>query len=157
MNVQAGTGVGANPGFPAGGKTGTTDDFGDAWFAGITTNASTVVWVGYPNAKIPMTSVHGIRVAGGTFPATIWRLFTVGAFGKNPPPDWPQPTNPVQWEPFHGQYEFFGAPAPVSSAPPPTDTSGNDNGNGNGNGGNGNGNGAPPPPPTTTDTGTGTG
>ena len=36
MNVQAGTGVGANPGFVAGGKTGTTDDFGDAWFAGIT-------------------------------------------------------------------------------------------------------------------------
>ena len=43
MNIQAGTGTGANPGFPAGGKTGTTDDFGDAWFAGITTNASTVV------------------------------------------------------------------------------------------------------------------
>ena len=61
MNVQAGTGVGANPGFVAGGKTGTTDDFGDAWFAGITTTASTVVWVGYPNAKIPMTAVHGIR------------------------------------------------------------------------------------------------
>ena len=114
MNVQAGTGMGANPGFPAGGKTGTTDDFGDAWFAGITTTASTVVWVGYPNAKIPMTAVHGIRVAGGTFPATIWRLFMVGAFGNNPPADWPLPNNPVIWQPFHGQYEFFGAP-PTSS------------------------------------------
>jgi penicillin-binding protein 1A len=145
MNVQAGTGTGANPGFPAGGKTGTTDDFGDAWFAGITTNASTVVWVGYPNAKIPMTAVHGIRVAGGTFPATIWRLFTVGAFGKNPPGDWPLPSNPVIWQPFHGQYEFFGAPStssdksgdtgkndnkheptttdePTTTEPPPTDT-----------------------------------
>jgi penicillin-binding protein 1A len=117
MNVQAGTGTGANPGFPAGGKTGTTDDFGDAWFAGITTNASTVVWVGYPNAKIPMTSVHGIRVAGGTFPATIWRLFTVGAFSHNPPPDWPLPQDPVVWEPFHGQYEYFGPPPSVSSGP----------------------------------------
>jgi penicillin-binding protein 1A len=154
MNVQAGTGTGANPGFPAGGKTGTTDDFGDAWFAGITTNASTVVWVGYPNAKIPMTAVHGIRVAGGTFPATIWRLFTVGAFGNDPPGDWPLPHDPVVWQPFHGQYEFFGAPSTSSSGgktdkdkdhgnnpPPPTTTE------------------APPTtePPPPTDTGTGTG
>jgi penicillin-binding protein 1A len=153
MNIQAGTGVGANPGFPAGGKTGTTDDFGDAWFAGITPTASTVVWVGYPNAKIPMTSVHGIRVAGGTFPATIWRLFMVGAFAKNPPPDWALPHNPVVWQPFHGQYEFFGAPPTSSKStstekhhgnhdePPPPTTE-------------------PPttePPPTTTDTGTTTG
>ena len=110
MNIQGGTGVGANPGFPAGGKTGTTEDWGDAWFAGITTNASTVVWVGYPNAKIPMTAVHGIRVVGGTFPATIWRLFMQPAFGSNPPPDWPLPTDPVVWMPFHGQYQYFGAP-----------------------------------------------
>jgi penicillin-binding protein 1A len=138
LNVQGGTGTGANPGFPAGGKTGTTDDFGDAWFAGITTNASTVVWVGYPNAKIPMTSVHGIRVAGGTFPATIWRLFTVGAFGKHPPSDWSLPTNPVVWQPFHGQYEYVAPstttkskkknhdqtppPSPTTTAPPPTTT-----------------------------------
>jgi penicillin-binding protein 1A len=153
MNIQSGTGVGANPGFPAGGKTGTTDDFGDAWFAGITTNASTVVWVGYPNAKIPMTAVHGIRVAGGTFPATIWRLFTMGAFGNNPPSDWPLPNNPVVWQPFHGQYEFFGAPSAPSG---PTKSDNGDKGNGNGNG---NGNGPPTtteaPPPT--DTGTDTG
>jgi penicillin-binding protein 1A len=108
MNIQAGTGTGANPGYPAAGKTGTTDDFGDAWFCGVTTNASTVVWVGYPNAKIPMTSVHGIRVAGGTFPATIWRLFMVPAFGAHPPDDWPPPTEPVIWLPFHGQYQFEG-------------------------------------------------
>jgi penicillin-binding protein 1A len=110
MNIQAGTGTGANPGFVAGGKTGTTEDWGDAWFAGITTNASTVVWVGYPNAKIPMTAVHGIRVAGGTFPATIWRLFMVPAYGKNPPRDWPLPKNAAVWIPFHGQYQYFGAP-----------------------------------------------
>jgi penicillin-binding protein 1A len=140
MNMQAGTGTGANPGFVAGGKTGTTEDWGDAWFAGITTNASTVVWVGYPNAKIPMTAVHGIRVAGGTFPATIWRLFMVPAFGKHPPRDWPLPRNPVVWIPFHGQYQYFGAPpgsgdnkkkkkkdkddgpAPTTTAPPPTTT-----------------------------------
>jgi penicillin-binding protein 1A len=140
MNIQAGTGTGANPGFVAGGKTGTTEDWGDAWFAGITTNASTVVWVGYPNAKIPMTAVHGIRVAGGTFPATIWRLFMVPAFSKHPPRDWPLPTNPVVWIPFHGQYQYFGpppgsgddkkkkkkgkddGPPATTTAPPPTTT-----------------------------------
>jgi len=140
MNIQAGTGTGANPGYVAGGKTGTTEDWGDAWFAGITTNASTVVWVGYPNAKIPMTAVHGIRVAGGTFPATIWRLFMVPAFGKHPPRDWPLPENPVVWIPFNGQYQYFGAPPgsgdskkkkkkdkndgppATTTAPPPTTT-----------------------------------
>jgi len=140
MNIQSGTGTGANPGFVAGGKTGTTEDWGDAWFAGITTTASTVVWVGYPNAKIPMTAVHGIRVVGGTFPATIWRLFMVPAFGQHPPRDWPLPRNPVVWIPFHGQYQYFGAPpgsgkdekkkkkdkndgpSPTTTAPPPTTT-----------------------------------
>jgi penicillin-binding protein 1A len=137
MNIQAGTGVGANPGFVAGGKTGTTEDWGDAWFAGITTTASTVVWVGYPNAKIPMTNVHGISVVGGTFPATIWRIFMMGAFGRHPPHDWGLPRDPAVWKPFHGQYEFFGAPPsppagetkkngggppPTKTAPPPTTT-----------------------------------
>ncbi|HYY33598.1 MAG TPA: transglycosylase domain-containing protein [Gaiellaceae bacterium] len=145
MNIQAGTGVGANPGFVAGGKTGTTEDWGDAWFAGITTNASTVVWVGYPNAKIPMTNVHGIRVAGGTFPATIWRLFMVPAYSHNPPRDWPPPTQPVVWQPFHGQYEYFGAPAPRATSSGGQTSTETQKKNGNGNG-NGNG----PPPPTTT-------
>jgi penicillin-binding protein 1A len=137
MNIQSGTGVGANPGFVAGGKTGTTEDWGDAWFAGITTNASTVVWVGYPNAKIPMTNVHGIRVAGGTFPATIWRLFMTPAFGKRPPGDWPLPTEPVVWVPFHGQYQFFGAPPPTTTGTS-TDKKKKKHGNG-------------PPPPATTE------
>ena len=110
QNVLAGTGTGANPGFFAAGKTGTTDDHGDAWFAGITTNASTVVWVGYPNAQISMSNVHGITVAGGTFPATIWGLFMRAAFGRNPPGEWPLPSDPVVWQPFRGQYQFVGAP-----------------------------------------------
>ncbi len=142
MNIQSGTGVGANPGYPAGGKTGTTEDWGDAWFAGITTNASTVVWVGYPNAKIPMTAVHGIRVVGGTFPATIWRLFMVPAFANNQPADWPPPTDPVVWKPFHGQYQYFGAPPP----PPGGSTTGDKK-----NGGKNSSTTTTEPPPTTTE------
>ena len=91
------------------GKTGTTDDFGDAWFAGIG-KASTVVWVGYQNAKIPMTAVHGIRVAGGTLPATIWGIFMRAAYAGNPPPDWGLPSQPAVWESFNGQYQYRSAP-----------------------------------------------
>ncbi len=67
-NVQYGTGVGANYGAPAAGKTGTTEEHSDAWFCGYTPRLGTTVWVGYPRGKIPMTSVHGIAVAGGTLP-----------------------------------------------------------------------------------------
>jgi penicillin-binding protein 1A len=112
-NVRAGTGTGAYYGDPStAGKTGTTDNFADAWFAGYTPRASTVVWVGYPNAQIEMTSVHGIRVAGGTFPATIWHLFMESAFGNATYLDWALPSHPVEWKPFEGQYEYVPPPPP---------------------------------------------
>src|SRR5437588_826629 len=72
MNVQRGTGTAANFGCPAAGKTGTTDNYNDAWFVGYTPSMATAVWVGYPTALKEMRSVHGIQVAGGTFPAQIW-------------------------------------------------------------------------------------
>lgn len=80
-----GTGVGARIARPAAGKTGTTNDYADAWFVGYTPDLVTAVWVGYPQGSIPMTSVHGIRVAGGTFPASIWRLFMTEALRGVPP------------------------------------------------------------------------
>ena len=73
QNIQKGTGTAANIGCPAGGKTGTTDNYTDAWFVGFTPKITTATWVGYPQSnKISMDSVRGIRVAGGTFPAEIW-------------------------------------------------------------------------------------
>ena len=72
-NVQAGTGTRAQIGCPAAGKTGTTDNYTDAWFVGFTPRLATAVWVGYPTAKIEMrTLFQGGPVAGGTFPAEIW-------------------------------------------------------------------------------------
>jgi penicillin-binding protein 1A len=60
----------------AAGKTGTTENYGDAWFVGYTPELATAVWVGYPNKLVPMlTEYHGEAVAGGTFPAEIWRVF----------------------------------------------------------------------------------
>jgi penicillin-binding protein 1A len=73
--VERGTGTAAQIGRPVAGKTGTTNDFTDAWFVGYTPQLVTAVWVGYPEGLVPMTNVHGIRVYGGTFPAQIFRTF----------------------------------------------------------------------------------
>jgi penicillin-binding protein 1A len=113
-NVLGGTGVGAYFGRPAAGKTGTTDNHADAWFSGYVPQLETTVWVGYPQGEIPMENVHGISVAGGTFPATIWRLFMESAMANAPALDWQQPRDPVVWRSFtQGQY------ASSLSAPPP--------------------------------------
>jgi len=62
------------------GKTGTTENYGDAWFVGYTPQLVTAVWVGYPNGLRPMlTEYHGRAVAGGTFPAQIWKSFMESA------------------------------------------------------------------------------
>jgi penicillin-binding protein 1A len=82
--IQRGTGTAARIGRPAAGKTGTTNDYGDAWFVGYTPELVTAVWVGYPQGRIPMTSVHGITVVGGTFPAQIWRTFMSAALAGRP-------------------------------------------------------------------------
>ncbi|MDQ3867427.1 MAG: PBP1A family penicillin-binding protein [Actinomycetota bacterium] len=61
---------------PAAGKTGTTENYGDAWFVGYTPQLAVAVWVGYPNKLLPMlTEFHGAPVAGGTYPALIWKTF----------------------------------------------------------------------------------
>jgi len=88
-NVLGGTGVGAYFGRPAAGKTGTTDNHADAWFSGYVPQLETTVWVGYPQGEIPMENVHGIAVAGGTFPATIWKLFMDEAIGPTPVREFP--------------------------------------------------------------------
>ena len=53
QNVDYGTGVGADYGQPAAGKTGTTEDWSDAWFCGYTPRLATTVWVGYPKGEDP--------------------------------------------------------------------------------------------------------
>ncbi len=64
----------------AAGKTGTTSNYGDAWFVGWDHRYTVAVWVGFPNALVPMTTEYdGGPVLGGTFPALIWHNFMIGA------------------------------------------------------------------------------
>lgn len=70
--VDHGTGTAAAIGRPLAGKTGTTENYGNAWFVGFVPQVATAVWVGHPEGDTPMTNVHGRKVAGGTFPASIF-------------------------------------------------------------------------------------
>ena len=90
--VEGGTATGAKFGQPAAGKTGTTENYRDAWFVGFTCKLTTAVWVGYPDGTF-MKSVHGMSVTGGSFPATIWRKYmTVATKGLTSCP-FPYPTD----------------------------------------------------------------
>ncbi|MGZ8695030.1 MAG: PBP1A family penicillin-binding protein, partial [Gaiellaceae bacterium] len=95
--VQSGTGKRAQlgGGWGVAGKTGTTENHGDAWFVGYTPRLVTAVWVGYPNQLKPMlTEYNGDPVAGGTFPALIWKSFMLKALEDLPdatPEQFPSP------------------------------------------------------------------
>jgi penicillin-binding protein 1A len=102
QNILGGTGTAANIGCPAAGKTGTTDEFSDAWFVGYTPRLSTAVWVGHANSREPMPGA-----AGGTAAAPIWGAYmkvAKGAFCG----DFPQPTEPFAPVPFFGEYSKTG-------------------------------------------------
>jgi penicillin-binding protein 1A len=115
-NITGGTGTAAYTGCGGqAGKTGTTDNYTDAWFAGYQPNLATVVWVGYPQSnEIEMTSVHGTTVFGGTFPAQIWNSLYVN--GEIPCEEFSEPETPVSWAPFYGQYTQAGGAGSYSEA-----------------------------------------
>jgi penicillin-binding protein 1A len=108
--VTGGTGTAAAFGPPVFGKTGTTDDWTDAWFCGGTTVLVTCVQVGYPQGKISMAGLHGINVTGGSFPAMIWHDFMAAVLGGRNLAGFPTPQ-------LTGEV-IFAAPKP-SPRPPP--------------------------------------
>jgi penicillin-binding protein 1A len=113
-NITEGTGTAAYTGCVGqAGKTGTTDNETDAWFSGFQPNLATAVWVGYPESNaISMTSVHGITVYGGTFPADIWHGVYAGA--GVPCEEFEEPEEEIEWSPGFGQYTA-AAPGSESS------------------------------------------
>jgi membrane peptidoglycan carboxypeptidase len=53
-----------------------------------------------------MTDVHGIAVAGGTFPAEIWAAFMRPALADEPAKDWPQPSGGIDWQRYCGRFQY---------------------------------------------------
>ena len=160
--ITAGTGTRAQIGRPAAGKTGTAQDYVDAWFCGYTPQLATCVWVGYPDAERPLQNIHGFpALYGGTIPALIWHDvmaaamegqpvidfvepsfdgYTLGADLPVPTPS-DMPSEPPFVDPSPG---LTPSPTTPPTTPPTPDPGaspsqppapGNGNGNGNGNGG----------------------
>ena len=77
--IKFGTGGNAYFGRPVAGKTGTTDEEKDAWFAGYTPDLVTVVWMGDDSGS---ETLHG--TTGGQTPAIIWRQYMQAALADTP-------------------------------------------------------------------------
>ena len=140
--VSHGTGTAAYFGRPAAGKTGTAENYADAWFCGYVPQLAACVWVGYPKAEISLVNVEGwSAVFGGSLPAMIWNRFMSEAVKKLPALDFTYPqftghtvSSPYSYIPSStATTTTTHAPAPHPRAPAPTP--------------------APPQPPTTTSSG----
>ena len=110
-------------GRPSAGKTGTTDDFVDAWYVGYTPRLSTAVWVGYPEGHKPMLDVHDESVVNGeTLPMDIWSTYMAEATAGDPVFDFPRPDR-REFVPLFRGYAASPAPAlggtPARIIPPP--------------------------------------
>ena len=92
--VQHGTGTAAAiGGRQVAGKTGTTDHNVDAWFNGFTPQIETTVWMGDPNAEVPM-NIGGVPVYGADYPARTWHSFDSTVLANQPSAVFP-PVNPA--------------------------------------------------------------
>jgi penicillin-binding protein 1A len=139
--VSHGTGTAAYFGRPAAGKTGTAENFVDAWFCGYVPQLAACVWVGYPKAEIPLYGVEGwSAVFGGSLPAMIWNRFMSEAVKKLPVQDFVYPqftghivSSPYSYIPYSTATTTTGAttatprartpaPQPRAPAPPPATT-----------------------------------
>jgi penicillin-binding protein 1A len=95
--ITGGTGTRANIGRPAAGKTGTNQEYRDAWFVGYTPQLAVAVWMGDPKSQQPMYNVEGQRVSGGSFPAQVWHDFMAVAMANQEVLDWPKPPEELQY------------------------------------------------------------
>jgi penicillin-binding protein 1A len=132
--VTHGTGTAAYFGRPAAGKTGTAEEFKDAWFCGYVPQLAACVWIGYPKAEISLYGIEGVSaVFGGSLPAQIWNRFMSEAVKKLPVKDFVYPqftghtvSSPYSYIPYAPSTTTTTtqtpppAPAPKSPSPAPT-------------------------------------
>jgi len=114
--ITSGTGTGADIGRPVAGKTGTSQEFGNAWFIGYIPELSTAVWIGDKTGNVPLRNVKGLeRVTGGSIPAATWKAFMTEAVKDLPPSEFRTPvpltatstTSSTLFPPFEDTVPFF--------------------------------------------------
>jgi penicillin-binding protein 1A len=108
QNVQSGTATRSAIGCPTAAKTGTTSELVDAWLDGYTPNYSTVVWMGYPNKRVSMTSVHGQPQQGGYLPAEIWHAYMSAVTEGKSCEQFHQSSESLSYQPFFGKFATTG-------------------------------------------------
>jgi penicillin-binding protein 1A len=141
--IRMGTGTAANIGRPAAGKTGTGQNYQDAWFVGYTPQLTTAVWVGYARAEIPMPNVPGYGTGfGGTLAAPIWHDFMLFAMRDEPALGFPPAPIPFGYGSSASSSSTTTTAAPTTTFT--TTTTSGDGGGGNGPPPHANGNGPPP-------------
>jgi penicillin-binding protein 1A len=121
--IGYGTGTGADIGRPDGsaGKTGTAENYSDAWFVGYTPELSTSVWMGYSDGQRPLVNIKGLpRVFGGTIPAKAWHDYMAAALDGHPPVDFAAPAKPEPPSTLGPPPQVYVPTTPTPS-PPPTE------------------------------------
>ena len=112
--VDRGTGVAARLGRPAAGKTGTGQEWRDAWFVGFTPDLVAAVWIGFPDAQRSMVPpATRTRVTGGSWPARVWQLFMSSALASAPVREFvtaPEVTAGIDEAPLQGVADVVGMP-----------------------------------------------
>jgi penicillin-binding protein 1A len=117
-NVLGGTAVKSAINCPTAAKTGTTEELVDAWLDGYNSEYATVVWMGYPNRRVSMTSVHGEAQQGGRLPADIWHAYMAAATEGHRCAPLHTSSSGISYQPFYGKFATTGHfEAPVEAAP----------------------------------------
>ncbi len=84
--ITSGTGMGASPGRPAAGKTGTTNTWRDGWFVGFVPQLTTCVWMGYDKLGLSL----GMGQSGGVVAAPVWGEYMRAALAGDEIVDFPE-------------------------------------------------------------------
>jgi penicillin-binding protein 1A len=108
QNVLGGTAVRSAINCTTAAKTGTTSELVDAWLDGYNSEYATVVWMGYPNKRVSMTSVHGEPQQGGALPAQIWHNYMSAVTEGKPCAPLHTSSEGISYQPFYGKYATTG-------------------------------------------------
>ena len=120
QNVLGGTAVRSQIGCPTAAKTGTTEELVDAWLDGYNSEYATVVWMGYPNRRVPMTDVHGEPQQGGALPAQIWHDYMGPVTEGHPCAPLNESNAGISFQPFYGKYAATGRQVESEASGPAT-------------------------------------